>query len=134
MIRYFFDTSAIILYTKGNPQAVSQINSLDGELTSGFICLAELYEGVYRSRNPLDVEASFLQFFDGLSEVYSIDTKISKLFGKIRAGLRQKGQTIDDIDILIAATCLAYDLTLVTANHKHFSRVHDLKLLAISSA
>ncbi len=131
MTKYFLDTSVIILYTKGDLSTISQIDSLEGELTSGFICLAELYEGVYRSRNPAKVEASFLQFFQGLSEVFAIDARIPKLFGQVRAELRQKGQTIDDIDIFIAATCLVHNLQLVTLNTKHFSRIPNLKIASI---
>jgi predicted nucleic acid-binding protein len=32
------------------------------------------------------------------------------------------------LDLLIAATALAYDLTLLTRNRRHFQRIPDLKL------
>ncbi len=42
--------------------------------------------------------------------------------------LRADGTLLEDADILIAATALAYDATLVTRNLKHFARVEGLKL------
>jgi tRNA(fMet)-specific endonuclease VapC len=51
-----------------------------------------------------------------------------KRFGQIRGQLRQTGQLISDFDILIAATALHYDLTLLTHNTRHFSRIPTLKL------
>jgi predicted nucleic acid-binding protein len=46
---------------------------------------------------------------------------------RIYAGLRQKGELIEDADIFIAAFCLACDYTLVTCNTRHFTRVNALK-------
>ena len=42
--------------------------------------------------------------------------------------LRRQGQLIPDLDLLIAATALAHDLTLVTRNRHHFERIPDLRL------
>ena len=46
----------------------------------------------------------------------------------MRAFLRRQGQLIPDLDLLIAATALAHDLTLVTRNRRHFSRILSLRL------
>jgi len=47
----------------------------------------------------------------------------------IYAKLKQTGSLIEDSDILIAATCLAHDYTLVTDNTRHFSRVDGLQFV-----
>ncbi|MCL1994922.1 MAG: PIN domain-containing protein [Defluviitaleaceae bacterium] len=44
----------------------------------------------------------------------------------IWSGLRKKGTTTGDADILIAAFCLVNDYTLVTANTKHFEIIDGL--------
>jgi predicted nucleic acid-binding protein len=44
----------------------------------------------------------------------------------IYCDLRKKGVVIEDNDILIAAFCQTYDLTLVTNNTKHFADIHNL--------
>ena len=56
------------------------------------------------------------------------DRTILKRFARLRGQLRAQGQLIGDLDLLIAATALYYDLTLVTHNTRHFSRITDLKL------
>jgi predicted nucleic acid-binding protein len=44
----------------------------------------------------------------------------------IYCDLRKKGIIAEDNDILIAAFCQAYSLTLVTNNTKHFAGIHNL--------
>lgn len=45
-----------------------------------------------------------------------------------RTLLRRQGQRIPDLDLLIAATALAHDLTLVTRHRRHFDRIPDVRL------
>jgi predicted nucleic acid-binding protein len=50
-------------------------------------------------------------------------------FAQVRGSLpRQIRQQIGDMDILIAATCLEHDLTLLTRNRKDFQKIPSLKL------
>ena len=49
-------------------------------------------------------------------------------FARLRGELRQRGLLIPDPDILIAATALTHNLTLVTRNRRHFERIPDLPL------
>ncbi len=129
MKSYLLDTSIIISYLQGKADVVKLLDDIEGELTSSYICLAELYEGVSRVRNKSEIEKSVTDFFKSLSELYTVDEKVAKQFGEIRAMLKIGGNIIEDIDIFIAATCLVYDLTLITHNVKHFSRINSLKIL-----
>jgi tRNA(fMet)-specific endonuclease VapC len=47
---------------------------------------------------------------------------------EIYAELHRRGRLISDADILIAATALTHDLTLVTENTGHFERIPGLRL------
>ena len=51
-----------------------------------------------------------------------------EIFGEIKSDLEKKDNRIEDMDILIAATALSYNLTLVTNNIKHFSNIDDLHI------
>lgn len=133
MNAYLIDTSVIINYLRGSGFTVETVNNLTGELTSSYVCLAELYEGISRVREKEKIEKQVLDFFAGLNQTYGIDEDTAKHFGQIRAHLKAKGEVIEDLDILLAATCLANNLTLVTANSKHFSRVPNLEILPIQS-
>jgi len=44
------------------------------------------------------------------------------------AYLRRLGTPLDDMDLLIAGIAIENDMTLVTHNMKHFSRIPGLKL------
>jgi tRNA(fMet)-specific endonuclease VapC len=48
--------------------------------------------------------------------------------GDILASLRKAGQIIGIEDVLIAASALANQCSLVTANTRHFSRISKLKV------
>ena len=125
---YFLDTSIIIDYLRGKGDTVDLVNNLKGKLVSSYICLSELYEGIFRSKNK-NAETTVLEFFSGLSKTYGLNQKIAKEFGYLRKNLKQRGEIIEDLDIMIAATCIVYGLTLVTLNKKHFLRIKGLDIV-----
>ena len=50
------------------------------------------------------------------NRIVPIDQKVARMWGKILAQAEKKGRQIPAIDGLIAATGLAYDMTVVTRN------------------
>jgi tRNA(fMet)-specific endonuclease VapC len=60
--------------------------------------------------------------------VLDLDAEIARRFGVIRAGLLDRGRPVPATDLLIAATALVHDLTLVTHNVQHFAEVPGLRL------
>lgn len=128
MKNYFLDTSIIIDYLRGKEKAIKIIDQLDGNLTSSYICLSELFEGIYRLKQKEKFKKIILSFFNSLNTIFTIDEKVAEKFGELRKHLKEKGKVIEDIDIFIAATCITNNLILVTFNKKHFSRIKDLKI------
>ena len=129
MISYLIDTDRIIDFLKGDKKTVEKLTSLlDEGLAVSVISLAELYEGVYGSDNP-ERRMNGLNDFLTSVNVLEVNNEISMVFGKKRAALRKDGKLIDNFDLLIAATCLHYDLTLITNNTQHFERIEELNIL-----
>lgn len=128
MSGYLLDTSVIIDCLRGKKEVTLEVSKLEGPVCSSFVCLAELYEGVARDREPAELEKKTLSFFETFSIIFGLDEKIAREFGRIRKELKVRGNVIEDLDLLLAATCLANDLTLVTGNSKHFSRVRALAI------
>lgn len=126
---YFLDTSVIIDYLHDKNDVVDLVDKLEGEISSSYVCLAELYEGIARSKHSDKAEKQAIGFFGTLNDVYGLDSEIAKKFGQIRKDLKDSGQRIEDFDLLLTATCLANDLTLVTSNKKHFSRIRGLAII-----
>jgi predicted nucleic acid-binding protein len=57
-----------------------------------------------------------------------VDRRIAEKFGEIRARLLDHGRSVAGMDLLIAATALIHDLTLVTHNTIDFRSIPDLRL------
>jgi len=49
-------------------------------------------------------------------------------FGDIKVELQKQGNIIDDLDLIIAATAVTMNYTLVTNNEKHFSKISELRI------
>ena len=58
----------------------------------------------------------------------SFDTADAYTYGQIRSSLERKGLIIGDNDMLIAASALLRNATLVTNNTREFSRIDGLLL------
>ena len=128
MNSYLLDTSTIINILRGKKEEENLINNLEGEQTSSYGCLSELYEGIIRSAKREEQEKNIVKFFSRLHNVFGLDNEVAKEFGQIRSDLKKSGNIIEDLDILIAATCIANNQILITSNKKHFARVQNLKI------
>ena len=125
---YLVDTDRVVDYLKGKPNAVELLTRLASKgLAISIITFGEIYEGIYFGQDPKKAEKGFIQFLRGVS-ILSLSRKIMKNFALIRGTLRQKGELIGDLDMMIAAIAIGYDLVLISGNKKHFQKVKELKL------
>ena len=110
------------------------VRRLEGLLPRGVglsvISLAELYDGLARSRDP-DADAEALRLFLEAVEVVPLDDGACQVFGVERARLREEGNLIGDMDILIGATALSNGLTLLSNNTRHFERMQGLSIVSV---
>jgi tRNA(fMet)-specific endonuclease VapC len=60
--------------------------------------------------------------------VLPFDAEAAWFYGRVRADLERSGTPLAEPDLRIAAIVLANDLTLVTGNGRHFSRVPGLRV------
>ena len=59
-----------------------------------------------------------------------LDDASCRVFGEERARLREEGDLIGDMDILIGSTAISNSLTLLTNNRRHFERMHGLNIVS----
>ena len=99
-----------------------------GRLYISTIVLGELYAWAHRRRHPdlllQDIEYQLLTDVN----VLDFDQACAKRFGEVRGRLLSQGITVNRVDIMIAATALVYNLTLVTHNTRDFQNVPGLRL------
>ena len=91
------------------------------------IVLAELWFGVEHS-NAKEANATILEIFLNDFEIAPFDVACAKAYSKIRENLSSKGKLIGPNDMLIAATAIANDATLISNNIREYSRVPALKV------
>ena len=130
-MKYLIDTDWIIDHLNGIEKVKKKLEELAPEgLALSIVSLAELYEGVFYSRNPQKSERTLKEFLTGIP-ILGIEEAVCKIFGKERGRLRKEGKIIGDIDLLIASTCLRSNLTLLTNNVAHFERIKNLKIISV---
>jgi predicted nucleic acid-binding protein len=130
-----FDTTFLIDLIKGDKGAIQKAKEIDAEGTFKAISVVTVQEylrGIYYLfshdkkllKTKLEkAEAELIRF-----EILPYKYEIAKTAAEIDAQLALNGQTISFSDTIIAATTLHYNLTLVTRNTEHFSRVPNLKI------
>ena len=122
------DTDCMIHYLHGHTAIVARLDALQPRgLALSIISLAELYEGVSYSRDPHGDAQDLTDFLRGVT-VLGLDTDIATIFGRERGRLRAAGMLIGDFDLLIGATALHHNLTLLTNNRSHFERMNGLRM------
>ena len=87
------------------------------------VTIAELYYGAAKSNRP--------EHFDDVDNIKGLLLPMYpslKLYGKLKAELEQKGQRLDDFDLLIGATSIVNKMTMVTSNTRHFERIPGIRL------
>ena len=127
-MKYLIDTDRLIDYLKGKLAAGQLLDQLVHEgIAISLITYGEILEGIYYGKDPKQQEQIFRAFLR-VTPILPLTENSLERFADIRGGLRRQGQLIGDADILIAATALDHDLTLVTQNLGHFRRIPKLTL------
>jgi len=127
-LKYLLDTTWIVGYLRGNQDIIDKIQIFQNEgLAVSVISVAELYEGVFHSQNSASNEVALNLFLQGV-RVLDITEQSCISYGQQRAKLYSEGKIIGAIDVLIAATALNHNLTLLTADHD-FERIEGLRLM-----
>jgi tRNA(fMet)-specific endonuclease VapC len=129
MSRYLLDTDWIVDVLNGKDAAIQTVLELaPSGLAISIITYGELYEGAAFARDPEPALAG-LHAFLKRKDILSLTQPVMERFAHVRGALpRQIRQQIGDLDILIAATCLEHNLTLLTRNLKDFHKIPNLKL------
>ena len=78
------------------------------------------------ARNPEASQAGLESFLEGIA-ILPLTIPIMDRSGRVRGALRESGQLIGDLDLLIGVTSLHHGLRLVTRNRRHFDRIPDLE-------
>lgn len=126
---YLLDTNVIIDFFHGQKSTVDKVKSIEKEnLSLSIITAAEIYHGSYKTAVPHKYIDEFENFLVDLSvKLIPLDREIVKRYGLITASLEKQGKKLSAFDILIAATALTHNLTIITSD-KGLGRIGGLTI------
>ncbi len=125
---YLLDTDIIIYSLKSHDRVVENFRKFaDAPKSISVITYGELVYGARKSQHVEKNLAKILRIGE-LFPILPVSQIIMDTFGSLKASLEKAGQTIDDMDLLIAATAITHNLILVTNNSRHFSKIAGLEI------
>lgn len=123
------DSDIIIDFLNKVPDAVAKMEELvkNEELATTVFNEQEILYGILKPKRKEDVIRITKQFFDSIN-VLSYDRTCIQNVLEIELDLEKRGLPIGDMDELIGGICLTHNVTIITRNVKHFSRIKTLKV------
>ena len=127
MKQYLLDTNICIYLFKGLFNIAEKIEAIGtGNFFISEITIAELKYGAANSdfpeRNTLKI-SQLQQQFTVIPIFSSLD-----IYAREKATLKKAGKMLDDFDLLIGATAISNNLTLITRNVSDFDRLNGIEI------
>lgn len=127
MAKYLLDTCVCISMFRNEGKVRETLQNVGVEnCYISEITIAELYFGLAKASD----KKRKLEDIREVQRLFRIIPAYSsfKEYGEIRLSLEHTGQRVDQFDLLIGATAMHHELTLVTSNLKHFERMQGLEI------
>ena len=131
MFKYLLDSGPLSGYLIGTRKAQNVITPwiANKEVVTSNLVYAEVHEFILGFKDYYKWNNQLLSIVFGPIPALNLDHAVLRRYGEIRNYLRPRNELIGDIDTLIAATALEHDISIVTNNVRHFSRVPGLSVI-----
>jgi tRNA(fMet)-specific endonuclease VapC len=129
MNRVIIDTDILSYYFKGDKVVIDNFDKYLKQYDLIEISIITYYEiiGGLLAKNALK-QLNIFENFVSDNIVIPMTENSAKISAELYSTLRQGGNIVDDIDLLIAGIAIDNDMVLVTNNESHFSRIPGLKI------
>lgn len=125
---YILDTDICIYWLKGDDSIEKKIVQIGfSNICITVITECELFYGAFKSAKKEKNLSVIGELKSKINTLHTVEG-VSPIYGKLKSELGNKGQTIDDADLLIASIALSNNAILVTNNISHFKRIPGLKI------
>ena len=125
---YLIDTDIIVFSLKQNEAVQARFKAEESVPKAiSVITYGELLYGVRVSQQH-EKNLAIIRRLPDIFSVIGIGIPVIEAFAELKRSLEEKGQGLDDMDLLIAATALSLNYKLVTNNERHFSRIKGLEI------
>ena len=126
---FLIDTDIIIYFLKNNETVIRNFNLYSREPKAvSIITIGELLYGAYKSQRKVENLGKVRRVAE-IFPVIEISMTIIDTFAHLKADLNAKGIVVDGFDLLIGATALSMNYSIVTNNVKHFEKIPDLTII-----
>jgi tRNA(fMet)-specific endonuclease VapC len=126
------DTSLFIAIERSGAHPSALLEQLGSRpVAISAITASEILHGVHRADSAVR-RGRRERFVEAVLEaipVLPFNLDVARIHAQLCADLEIRGQTIGANDVIIAATALAHDLTVITGNVRHFKRVAGLRVV-----
>ena len=125
---YFLDTNTCIYFLNGKFESIKEklLSLQPDRIKIPAVVKAELLFGAFKSQRREATVEKVEQFLSPF-EIVSFGDRAAYEYGVIRVALEISGNQIGPNDLMIAATTIAENATLITHNVSSFSMVSKLK-------
>jgi predicted nucleic acid-binding protein len=125
---FLLDTDICSAHLKQRGAVSNRFLQHTGGLYVSTITLGELYAWALRAGAPPKRLEGMHQMLDDL-KILEVTADVAERFGQLQAALLDAGKPAPGMDLMIAATALVHDLTLVTHNTQDFANVTALRMV-----
>lgn len=123
------DTDIISYFLKGNEKVFLRFQEYLKDFDRINISIITYYEIVSGlTFKNAEKQLQIFEEFCSTARIINLSKDSIKVAAEIYANQRKKGESVDDIDILIASIAISNDLVLVTNNIKHFGKIDGLEV------
>ncbi|MBV5304351.1 MAG: type II toxin-antitoxin system VapC family toxin [Chlorobium sp.] len=129
MNRVLIDTDILSYYFKGDGVVIGNFENYLKQYDLLEISLITYYEiiGGLLAKSALK-QLTVFEDFVAENIVVPMTDKSAKISAELYSSLRQNGNVVDDIDLLIAGIAIENDMILATNNERHFGRIPGLRI------
>ena len=131
MTGYLLDTNLLseIIRKRPSPDVMQRLHEARNErLTTSVVCVTELRYGAARHPQGETLWRRIAEDVLSKVEILPLAQHGAVIAGDFLAHLARQGTPIGVEDVLIGATARAQDLTVVTRNTRHFSRLPGVRI------
>ncbi len=127
---YLVDSNIAVDHSLDVPTALALLEQLALEgIAVSIVTYMEAFQGVEQSPDPGKAREKFEAFLTGVL-ILPFSFAVAERCARLRKTLKTQNKRVNSraLDLIIAATALEYDLTLVTENIEDFKDIPDLSL------
>ena len=125
---FLLDTNICSAFLKGNRQVEGRVLLHGGGLYINTIILGELLTWTMRSNAPPSRQVVLDELLQEVT-ILDVTSDVARKYGEMQAALFDRGTPVPGMDLMIAATAIVHNLTLVTHNSQDFVNVPNLRMV-----